>query len=270
MSVRESIDPNSSLWSWLAFDLWFYRDRRGLSLAQTALPLHVTRATVSNWEAGRLRPADKHMRRLDEVWKTGGHFERLHMFACNGHDPDWAKQYVKYEEWAEDVRAYHGKNVPLLVQTENYGRSMLLAAGHGREVEGLVEARMKRQEILGRADAPRLWVIFDEEVLKCPIGGAEVMREQCEHLLAVSESPQVSVRVVRTSAGWHPGHDGPIQLLKVRGREVAYAGAQTGGRLIEAGAEAETVAVLFDQIAALAESRDASRQLIDAVRRTYT
>lgn len=33
MTVRESIDPNSSLWAWLAFDLWFYRTQRGLSLA---------------------------------------------------------------------------------------------------------------------------------------------------------------------------------------------------------------------------------------------
>jgi hypothetical protein len=48
MSVRESIDPTSSLWAWLAFDLWFYRTQRGRSLAQTGMIVHVTRATVSN------------------------------------------------------------------------------------------------------------------------------------------------------------------------------------------------------------------------------
>jgi hypothetical protein len=48
MSVRESIDPTSSLWAWLAFDLWFYRTQRGLSLAQAGMIVHVTRATVSN------------------------------------------------------------------------------------------------------------------------------------------------------------------------------------------------------------------------------
>lgn len=42
MSVRESIDPASSLWAWLAFDLWFHRTQRGLSLAQTAMVVHVT------------------------------------------------------------------------------------------------------------------------------------------------------------------------------------------------------------------------------------
>ncbi len=41
MSVRESIDPASSLWAWLAFDLWFHRTQRGLSLAQTAMIVHV-------------------------------------------------------------------------------------------------------------------------------------------------------------------------------------------------------------------------------------
>ncbi len=100
MSVRESIDPASSLWAWLAFDLWFQRTQRGLSLAQTAMIVHVTRATVSNWEAGRLRPRDTYMRRLDQAWETGGHFERLHMFACGGHDPDWlcdVKSHVSSE-----------------------------------------------------------------------------------------------------------------------------------------------------------------------------
>lgn len=75
MSVRETIDPKSSLGAWLAFDLWFYRTQRGLSPAQTAMIVNVTRGTVSNWEAGRLRPAEKCLKRLDESWNTGGHFE---------------------------------------------------------------------------------------------------------------------------------------------------------------------------------------------------
>ncbi|MEU8125552.1 helix-turn-helix transcriptional regulator, partial [Spirillospora sp. NPDC049024] len=100
MSVRESIDPKSSLWAWLAFDLWFHRTQRGLSLAQMALVVKATRGTVSNWEAGRFRPSDACMKRLDEAWNTGGHFERLHMFACAGHDPDWlcdVKSHVSSE-----------------------------------------------------------------------------------------------------------------------------------------------------------------------------
>lgn len=269
MSVREAIDPKSSLWAWLAFDLWFHRNQRGFSLAQTALIAKVTRGTVCNWEAGRGRPSDKSMKLLDEAWNTGGHFERLHMFACNGHDPAWFRQYVQYESAADVIKIYHGKNVPVLVQTEAYAQAVLRAAGHAHEAEATTKARMKRQEILKRPKPPRLWILIDQEVLECPVGGREVMREQARHLLAVTEKPQVCVRVVPRDAGWHPGHDGPFQVLKVHGREVAYAGAQIGGRMIEAGDEAEVLALRFDEIGALALSRDASRELIERTARTY-
>jgi transcriptional regulator with XRE-family HTH domain len=269
MSVRESIDPKSSMWAWLAFDLWFHRTQRGLSLAQTALIVKAARGTVSNWEAGRLRPSDTHMKRLDEAWNTGGHFERLHMYACSGHDPDWFKQYVQYEMAAEVIKVFHGKTIPLLAQTEAYAQAVLRAAGHGPEAEGTTRARMKRQEILHREVPPYLWILIDQEVLESQVGGREVMYEQTRHLLEIIELPRVSVRVVARSVGWHPGHDGPFQVLKVRGREVAYAGAQRGGRLIEAGDEADILTVRFDQIGALALSRDASRELIEQTMGTY-
>ncbi|WP_255269043.1 Scr1 family TA system antitoxin-like transcriptional regulator [Actinomadura madurae] len=154
MSVRESIDPASSLWAWLAFDLWFYRTQRGLSLAQTAMIVHVTRATVSNWEAGRLRPRDTYMKRPDEAWNTGGHFERLHLFARSGHDPDWFRQYIQYEEAADVLKMYHGKTVPALAQTRTYAEALLKSAGRTDEAETEAEARMKRQKVLrGRTAA---------------------------------------------------------------------------------------------------------------------
>jgi transcriptional regulator with XRE-family HTH domain len=269
MSVRETIDPDSSLWAWLAFDLWFYRTQRQLSLAQVALIVKVTRGTVSNWEAGRLRPGDAYMKRLDQAWDTGGHFERLHMYACTGHDPDWFKQYVQYEVAADVLKVFHGKSVPLLAQTESYAQAILRAAGHFEEAEAEVKARKKRQEILTRQDAPYVWILMDQEVLESPVGGSGVMREQIKHLLTVADMPRMSVRVVPREVGWHPGHDGPFQVLKVRGREVAYAGAQIGGRLIEAGDEADTLSVRFDQIGARALSQNASIQLIEKTARMY-
>jgi hypothetical protein len=76
------------------------------------------------------------------------------------------------------------------------------------------------------------------------------------------------------SAGRHPGHDGAFQLLtigspNIGSREVAYAGAQIGGRLIEAGDEVATLAIWFGQIGDLALSKDDSRKLIEQVMRTY-
>src|SRR4051794_39000616 len=207
MSVRESIDPKSSLWAWLAFDLWFYRTQRDLSLAQTALIVKVTRGAVSNWEAGRMRPSDKCLKRLDEAWNTGGHFERLHMYACTGHDPDWFEQYVKYESGASVIKAYHGKSVPALAQAEAYAQAIIRAAGRRSEVASATRARMTRQEILKRKNPPYLWLLLDQEVLENVVGSREVMVEQLEYLLELADAERVCVRIVPKAAGWHPGHD---------------------------------------------------------------
>ncbi|MFF5263133.1 DUF5753 domain-containing protein [Actinomadura viridis] len=191
------------------------------------------------------------------------------MFACAGHDPNWFRQYIQYELAAEVIKVFHGKSVPLLAQTEAYADSVLRAAGHVHDVEATAKARMRRQEILAREKPPYLWILIDHEVLVCVVGGRDVMREQMVHLLKVAEMPHVCVRVVPQEAGWHPGHDGPFQVLKILGREVAYAGAQVGGRLIEAGDQADILAIRFDQIGALALSRAASRDLIERTMRRY-
>lgn len=269
MSVRETIDPNSSLWAWLAFDLWFYRTQRGLSLAQTAQIVRVARGTVSNWEAGRLRPGDQYMAILDKAWNTGGHFQRLHHYASTGHDPDWFKQYIQYESGARVMKIYHGKSVPVPVQTLEYARALLLAGGEAQHSDREVEARRKRQEVLAKTDPPYVWIILDEDVLDRPVGGREIMKAQLDYLLEVDVLPYVSVRFILRSAGAHPGLDGAFQILDLGGRQVSYAGAQLGGRLIEAGDEVATLAIQFDQLGALALSRDDSRKLIEKVRESY-
>ncbi|GLZ12525.1 transcriptional regulator [Actinomadura sp. NBRC 104425] len=269
MSLRESIDPKSSLWAWLAFDLWLYRTKRGLSLAQVGQIAKVARGTVSNWEAGRLRPREEYLVRLDKAWDTGGHFQRLLWYARTGHDPDWFKQYVQYEQMADIIKVYHGKAVPPLMQTPAYARAIVWAAGRVREIEAESKARMKRQEILSRQDPPHLWVLIDQEVIESLVGGREVMHEQLQHLLELGKRPLISIRVVPRSVGPHPGHDGAFQVFKIASREIAHAGAQIGGRLIEGGDEAATLAIRFDQIGNLALSRDDSRNMIEDVMRTY-
>jgi transcriptional regulator with XRE-family HTH domain len=269
MSARESIDPKASLWSWLAFDLWFYRSQRGLSLAQVGLIAKVARGTVSNWEAGRLKPKEEHLVLLDRSWNTGGHFQRLAWYARTGHDPDWFRQFVQYEAAASVIKAYHGKTIPVLLQTPEYAQAILWIAGRTREIEAESKARMKRQEILRRSEPPFVWVLLDQEVLECPAGGDGVMAGQLRHLLEVANDPRFSIRIVSRSAGPHPGHDGPFQIYRVHDREVAYAVAQISGRLIEAGTDASTLGVRFDQIGALALSRDGSRDLIQKTLRIY-
>ncbi len=40
---------------------------------------------------------EKQAEALDTARDTGGHFERLPWYARTGHNPDWFKQYIRYE-----------------------------------------------------------------------------------------------------------------------------------------------------------------------------
>jgi transcriptional regulator with XRE-family HTH domain len=269
MSARESIDPKASLWNWLAYDLWFYRTKRGLSLARTAEIMGCTRGTVSNIEAGRLKINEKQAKALDTAWDTGGHFERLLWFARTGHDPDWFKQYTRYAVEAWMIRIYHGQLIPSPFQTEAYARALLVARGE-TDIDKLLEARLARQaEIMNRDTPPKLWMLLDEGVLERPVGESRVMQGQLAYLLDAGELPHVRIRIVPKAAGAHPGLDGPFQVFGLAGRDAAYAGAQIGGRLIETGAEVRALSIEYDQIGAEALPVSSSRNLIRQSMETY-
>lgn len=269
MSVRESIDPKASLWDWLAYDLWFYRHKHSLSLAQVAVVIGCARGTVSNMEAGRLKLTEKQAKALDTAWETGGHFDRLLWFARTGHDPDWFKQYTQYAAAAWRLRIYHGQLVPPPFQTDAYARALLAASGE-KDIDKLLEARLARQaEIMNRDAPPKLWVLLDEAVLQRVVGGPAVMKEQLSHLLDTSELSHVTIRVSPNLAGAHPGLDGPFQIFSLAGREAAYAGAQKGGRLIETEAEVRDLSIEFDQIGAEALPKSSSRSLLAQLMETY-
>lgn len=269
MSARESIDPKASLWDWLAYDLWFYRTKRNLTLAQVAGIMGCTRGTVSNMEAGRIKVNDKQAEALDTAWQTGGHFDRLLWFARTGHDPDWFKQYTRYAAEAWMLKIYHGQLVPSPFQTEAYARAVLVASGE-KDVDKMLEARLARQaEIMNRATPPKLWVLLDEGLLERAVGGPEVMRDQLAHLLHTAELPHVTIRVAPKSAGAHPGLDGPFQIFSLAGRDAAYAGAQMGGRLIETGTEVRALSIEFDQIGAEALPQSSSRSVIRQLMESY-
>src|SRR6266496_3439755 len=90
--------------------------------------------------------------------------------------------YVGLEAEAASLRDYHTHLVHGLLQTEDYARTLLRAMRLGDDpddVERLVTLRMRRQPILRREGQPLdLWAVLDEAVLRRPIGGPTVMREQ--------------------------------------------------------------------------------------------
>lgn len=263
--VRNPLDPKTSLWHFLAYLLRFEREKNGCSLTQWGQIINAARSTVSNIEAGRLKIHEDQARKIDKKWNTGGLFELLLWFARTAHDPDWFRQYVQYEIQAAVIRVYQNQVVPGPLQTEDYTRALLMASNVD-DVDAAVRARMERQSaILDRPRPPFVWVLLDQSILEQEIGGRSVMKEQLLRLLELAAQPSISVRIIPKSAGAHPGLDGPFRIINLESRDVAYAGAQRGGRLIEGTGEVREMGIDWDRIGQKSASEDASRSLIEAV-----
>jgi len=135
----------------------------------------------------------------------------------NEHFPGWFQNYLGLEEAASLIRTYEVQFVPGLLQTPAYARAVILL-GHGQadvtDLDKRVALRMVRKEILDRADGPRLWAVIDEAVLRRPIGGTEVLRDQVTYLLERCDHPNVRLQVMPFLRGGHAAAGGAFTILR--------------------------------------------------------
>jgi transcriptional regulator with XRE-family HTH domain len=126
-------------------------------------------------------------------------------------------QLIEYEAAAFIARNFQPLIVPGLLQTEEYARASIQALEPEMQpsrVETLVKIRMKRQELLQRSDAPLLFFIMDEAVVRRIVGGEDVMRRQLQRMIDVSDMPNVTIEVVPFSAGILPGLQSPFLIYE--------------------------------------------------------
>jgi len=131
--------------------------------------------------------------------------------------PRWFELYVGLEKAASIIRTYEVQFVHGLLQTEDYARAVILIANaraSEEETERRVSVRMKRQQLLTQPDAPELWTVLDEAVLRRPPGGPEMMRTQLEHLLEIMDLPNVTLQIVPFDVGLHAAAGGPFTILR--------------------------------------------------------
>jgi transcriptional regulator with XRE-family HTH domain len=138
--------------------------------------------------------------------------------------PGWFSAYVSLETGAKTLRTYEPHYVTGLLQTYDYARGVLrggFPTTTTRTWGGGCSLRLRRQSLLERPDAPTLWVGAGEAVLHRVVGGPEVMREQIDRLLEVSELDHVSVDVVPFTGGCPRRGLRTLHLFPVRGTGAA-------------------------------------------------
>ncbi|MEE1802399.1 helix-turn-helix transcriptional regulator [Streptomyces sp. JV176] len=161
--------------------------------------------------------------------------------------------------------------VPGLLQTRSYNTAvqqaneMRLAAV---EIERLVDIRMKRQEILSRAQPPHLWAILDESVIRRVVGSPEVMREQLGRLLEANESPHITLQILPFTKGAHTAALGSFVILggAEASLDVVYVDLHVGSVFMEKDEELDRYRLAFDYLRAQALDMAASSAMIRRVR----
>ncbi|MEU5299495.1 helix-turn-helix domain-containing protein [Streptomyces noursei] len=130
---------------------------------------------------------------------------------------DWFELHLGLEEAAALIRTYQVQFLPGLLQTEEYAQAVTRIGypnAPQEKVDRLVALRMERQKLLTRTDAPRLWAVVDEAVLRRPFGGTEVMVAQLQHLLKAVQMPNVTLQIAPFSVGANAAAGAPFSILR--------------------------------------------------------
>lgn len=103
-----------------------------------------------------------------------------------------------------------------LLQTADYARAILGSTDNPQEkVEAQVMFRSGRRDIFNRNVPTSMHALIGEPALHLQVGGISTLLNQLRHLLDVATSwNTVTVRVVPSSVGWHPGMAGPFVLYE--------------------------------------------------------
>lgn len=220
MDSAPSLDPGSPR---VLFGAEMRRLREAAQLSQTAVArrLGCTQTQISRLESASRTPSKSDAERLDLLYGKANGISftgiREHIIAQPG-GPAW------FWNWAEEIepralviRSWDPLLVPGLLQTEAYARQIfnLEPRATPEEVEERVEARTRRQRILDRENPPPIIVLFDADVLRRKVGGAEVMREQFDHLLETAKRPSVSIQIVDPEC--LPGLAGAFMIAELPG-----------------------------------------------------
>jgi transcriptional regulator with XRE-family HTH domain len=268
------LHPERSVRDLFGADVRRHRERMGLSLTRLAKILNYSKSQLSRIETAEILPSEDLVPRLDLLFETGDHFQRLYPVAKREKFPGKYKRAMEFEAEALVIEEYACQNVPGMLQTREVARS-ILRAGYPHaaqsEIDAMVDARLARQARLWGKTPPRCSFILDEAVLRRPVGGPEAMVAQLRDIIRVTtESSHVTVQVLPFSTGEHAEMGGSLMLYSLRDRRtIAWMEGSEHGTIVD---EPEAVTARresYDLLRAQALSPRDSEAMIRAVMKEY-
>ncbi|MER6287078.1 helix-turn-helix domain-containing protein [Streptomyces sviceus] len=263
------------------------RQGAGASLEDAAKALRVTPLTIRRLEKAEVALKPLYVEKLLETY--GADRQEIDEFVALAERanepgwwhtyrdvlPNWFSAYVSLEAGARTLRTYEPHYVTGLLQTHAYARGVLRGGFPNEADEDLgrrVDLRLRRQSLLAGPDAPTLWVVMEEAVLHRVVSGPEVMREQIERLLEVSELEHVSVDVVPFTAGAHVGACAPFTYFRFEEPElpdIVYTEVLSGAMYLDQRSDVSAHLEAHNRMSLLTSDAD-SKALLNRMRKEYS
>ncbi|MCZ1012236.1 helix-turn-helix domain-containing protein [Streptomyces lydicus] len=183
--------------------------------------------------------------------------------------PEWFRANIGLEAAARRIWIYQSEFVPGLAQVLGYAMAILgLSDADEETIDRHAEVRATRQSILTRPDgAPDVMMTLNEAVIRRPVGGADVMRQQLERLSELAQQPNISVKILPFSAGAHPAMHGPFTIWgfddEIVGDLAYLENLVDGGVLSDVELVAPFIAA-FEQLERLAATEEQSLAMIQS------
>lgn len=179
-------------------------------------------------------------------------------------------QLLQFESQATAVRSFHPTMVPGLFQTRAYAEFVLnfwsdVLSEEDRAVR--FEVRMRRRDhVFDRPEPPRYLLILDESVLFREVGGAKVMAEQLQELLALARKPSVVLRVVPLADAAILTMLGPFMMFDLDEEEnaVLYRESHLRDEMVHTPSIIRRYRDVFELMWEQSLNEEASARLVDA------
>ncbi|MGW3562727.1 helix-turn-helix domain-containing protein [Streptomyces sp. NPDC000941] len=262
------------------------RERAGLSYERAGRALDVTHATIRRMEKAEVGLKLPYVEKLLRTYGVTDP-EEVEGFLSLAREankpgwwhrfrdvlPEWFNTFVSLEGEANLIRAYEPHYVPGLLQTEDYARAVMCAGmphAADAETERNVALRMERQALLTRPNPPMLWVVMDETVLRRPIGGPEVMREQITRLIEAATMPNIRLQIMPFDAGPHPAMYGPFHIFRFPIQElpdIAYTETLVSGSYFDQRDDVSAFLEALDRMCAQAAPAQTTQAILSGIRK---
>ncbi|MFD7299493.1 helix-turn-helix domain-containing protein [Streptomyces pharetrae] len=262
------------------------RELKGMTAEEVAERLLVSQSKISRLENGRRSISQRDVRDLCGVYEVEDHriVDSLMQMAKDSRQQGWWHSfgdipysvYIGLETDAASLRVYDPQVVPGLLQTRSYAEALIQGAlpeATPADIEKRVQVRLRRQERIAAEENPlRLWAVLDEAAVRREVGSKQVMIEQLEYLLEMSQLPHVTVQLIPFQMGAHPGVSGQYAILEfpdAADSSVVYIEGVTSDLYLEKAQDVQKYAVMYEHLRAQALNVDQTRGFIAEVVKDY-